>query len=209
MSAPLSSAEVLFLQRRLSCAGFNPGKLDGVPGPKTDAAAALWDAAFVAIRTAEGELDGRTEACLRTILPDAQRVMRRLLKLLAAAGIDARAISGTRTYAEQDALFRKGRYGDDPKNQVTRARGGQSNHNFALAIDIGIFVAGKYLQESPLYAKAGALSVAVAGLEWGGNWRDSRGRPIPDRPHHQLATGLPLAEVRRRFEAGEAYVTSG
>ena len=39
-----------------------------------------------------------------------------------------------RTYAQQDALYAKGRTA--PGSIVTKARGGQSNHNFALAVDV-------------------------------------------------------------------------
>jgi peptidoglycan L-alanyl-D-glutamate endopeptidase CwlK len=130
--------------------------------------------------------------------------MRRLLARLRVESLDARAISGTRTYQEQDVLYRQGRAGK-PGPVVTYARGGQSNHNFGLAIDIGIFDrSGRYLNgdkpgDLPPYEQAGAFSAGVPGLEWGGNWPKKK----RDLPHYQLATGLELEEVRRRFETGQ------
>ncbi|MEO8506247.1 MAG: hypothetical protein ABI593_01300 [Betaproteobacteria bacterium] len=40
----------------------------------------------------------------------------------------------------QDAPYRQGRLGN-PGPRVTNARDGQSNHNFGIAWDIGIFTA--------------------------------------------------------------------
>lgn len=40
-----------------------------------------------------------------------------------------------RTFAEQDALYAQGRT-DKSKPEVTKARGGQSYHNYGLAIDV-------------------------------------------------------------------------
>lgn len=200
MSAPLTPAETLFRQRLLACAGLYSGKLDSEWGPKTDAASRAWDQAYSAIREEVGRFDGRTEATLQTILPAAQRVMRELLALLRYARFDARAISGTRTYAEQAELFAIGRRGDG-RGTVTNARPGQSLHNFGIAIDVGIFEGGKYLGDSPLYAKAGAIGREIPGLEWGGDWHSFK-----DLPHYQLATGLSLGELRAAFEVGRPFL---
>ncbi len=207
MSSPLFAGDVLYFQRLASAAGFYTGKLDGDWGSKTDRAQAAWDEAFASIRTAAGnELDGRTEGLLRTLLPGAQVLMRHLLAKLHVEGLDARVISGTRNYAEQDELFRQGRNGD-PRDIVTYARGGQSNHNFGLAVDLGIFAGGRYLNgdqpgDLPPYRLAGKISGTIPGLEWGGLWPGKK----QDLPHHQAATGLSLAEVRARFEAGKPYL---
>jgi peptidoglycan L-alanyl-D-glutamate endopeptidase CwlK len=115
------------------------------------------------------------------------------------AGINARIISGTRTYAEQEKLFEQGRTKPSPK--VTNANGGQSNHNFGIAWDIGIFNAqGEYLPDSNLYEKTAEVGL-VDGLEWGGNWQT-----IKDKPHYQLVTGLSIGDVRARFENGESFI---
>jgi peptidoglycan L-alanyl-D-glutamate endopeptidase CwlK len=197
VSAPLTQAEILHWQRLYRCAGFYAGKLDGIWGPRTERASRDWEAAYSAARSRYGQLDGRTERLLYGVVPRLQELVRELLERLDAAGIDARVISGTRSYAEQDALYRQGRDGR-PGPRVTNARPGQSLHNFGLAVDLGVFQGGRYLSESPLYDRAGEISVGVKGLEWGGSWRS-----LKDRPHYQLATGLAISELRRRFETGE------
>jgi len=195
MSNQLSREDVLFLQRLLKCAGFYDGLLDGTWGPKTDAANQALEQSFRRIRERHGEFDSRTEANLRLLMPKAQEAARIFLGTVRGARIDARIISGTRTYAEQDALFRQGRFGN-PGPQVTNARGGQSNHNFCIAWDIGIFQNGKYLTDSPLYPKAAEIGL-LPTLEWGGNWKSFK-----DLPHYQLPTGLPITKVREKFENG-------
>jgi peptidoglycan L-alanyl-D-glutamate endopeptidase CwlK len=201
MSQGFFKEDVLFTQRLLKGSGFYQGKLDGVWGPKTDAAVALFEERFRTLRSTLGEFDLRTEGNLQTLHPKAQEAARRLLARVRGAGVDARILSGTRTYAQQNELFRIGRFGDT-RRKVTNARGGQSNHNFGIAWDIGLFAGGKYLQELKPYDRAAGLGlVAGDGLEWGGSWKS-----LKDRPHYQLATGLPIAAVRERFERGEAVV---
>ena len=199
MSATLSKDEVLFLQRLLKSAGIYAGALDSSWGPKTDAAAKAFEARGRELRVIHGELDARSETNLQLLQPKAQEAARVFLRKVKDAGIDARILSGTRTYAEQNKLFAQGRFGN-PGPVVTKARGGQSNHNFGIAWDIGIFQNGKYLPDSPLYKKAADAGL-VPGLEWGGNWTT-----IQDRPHYQLPTGLLISEVRERFEKGQAIV---
>jgi peptidoglycan L-alanyl-D-glutamate endopeptidase CwlK len=110
-----------------------------------------------------------------------------------------RIISGTRTYAEQDALYKR-------RPKVTNARGGQSNHNFGIAWDVGIFDNGKYYEgktkkEDQAYAELGKyIKASVSGLEWGGDWKR-----FVDMPHYQLATGRSVAQVRASLEKGKAY----
>lgn len=128
--------------------------------------------------------------CLKTLTPEAQKRARRHLHAVRDTGIDARIIGGSRTYAEQNALYAQGR--SKKGKIVTNARGGQSWHNFGLAYDLGIFTkTGDYLEDSPLYAKAGAIG-KVQGLEWGGDWSG-----IVDEPHFQCKTGKTLAQMRQ------------
>jgi peptidoglycan L-alanyl-D-glutamate endopeptidase CwlK len=55
---------------------------------------------------------------------------------LAARGMKALITDGMRTFEEQDELFRKGRRNVPGESIVTNARGGQSNHNYGLAVDM-------------------------------------------------------------------------
>jgi peptidoglycan L-alanyl-D-glutamate endopeptidase CwlK len=199
MSGRLFEDDVVFLQRLLKSTGFYNGKIDGVWGKKTDAGVEAFEARFRDIREALGELDLRSESNLHTLHPRAQETARIFIRKVLDAGITVRIISGTRTYAEQNALFRIGRFGD-PRAKVTNSRGGQSNHNFGIAWDVGVFKEGKYLTDSPLYTTAAEKGL-FEGLEWGGHWTTFK-----DRPHYQVATGLSIDTVRERFERGEAYL---
>ncbi len=199
MSLQLFAEDVTFLQRFLKCSGFYGGRIDGIWEATTDDAVNQFEAVSAAIAAQLGEFDSTTERHLRTLQPSAQRQARAFMRRVLAAGIPARILSGTRTYAEQDVLYRKGRFGD-AASIVTNARGGFSNHNFGIAWDIGIFDHGKYLGNSPLYRQAAAVGKAP-GIEWGGDWTS-----FVDLPHYQLATGVGLASVRTSFEAGTSFV---
>lgn len=196
MSAQLFHDDVLFLQRFLSCCNFYADRLDGLYGPNTRDAEAAFDQASETIAAQEGRFDPRSEGNIRSLQIRAQPLARRSLKALLQARLEAKIISGTRSYAEQNVLFRQGRFGD-PRPIITNARGGQSWHNFGLAWDIGLFHGGTYLTASAPYQQAAPIA-KVAGLEWGGDWRSFK-----DMPHYQLATGgKAVSAARAEFEAG-------
>ncbi len=202
MSYQLLKQDVLFYQRFLKANGFYTDILDGKWGPKTDAA----DAAFVQksqdIKTRFGAVDSKSESNIITLIPAAQISARKFLNILTTAGKDIRILSGTRTYAEQDALYKQGRYGSTlPK--VTNARGGQRNHNFGLAWDIGVFENGTYLGTDSKYKVISPMVLPqLPELEWGGNWISFK-----DFPHYQLkAVSESVAAVRNLFEQGTLYV---
>jgi peptidoglycan L-alanyl-D-glutamate endopeptidase CwlK len=201
MSARLFEGDIMFLQRMLKSSGMKIKKLDGVWGSNTSDGLAAFEARARALADQLGTFDPRTEANIMTLNLKAQEAARKFMRRELDAGYTVRIISGTRTYEEQNALYRIGRGKTDKRSPVTNARGGQSNHNFAIAWDIGIFdKKGRYLPESPLYKKITSASIAE-GLEWGGSWKK-----FPDQPHYQLATGLAIKAVREKFENGEAYV---
>jgi peptidoglycan L-alanyl-D-glutamate endopeptidase CwlK len=203
MSFKLFGDDVTEFQRLLKSAGLLKKQIDGVWGPDTDQAATAFENFYEAIKASDGAFDARSEGCIVTLNPKAQTLARACLHAIRKSGIDARIISGTRSYEEQDKLFRQGRFGD-PAPIVTNARGGQSNHNFGIAWDIGIFDAkSRYLTDSPLYPKAGRIvtSAAIAHLEWGGNWKTFK-----DQPHYQFATSLSISQIRARFEKGQPII---
>jgi peptidoglycan L-alanyl-D-glutamate endopeptidase CwlK len=147
--------------------------------------------------------NARSEAVIATLLPEVRPYARALYFKAAGHGITINVLSGLRTYAEQNALYAKGRTA--PGNKVTNARGGYSNHNFGIAFDIGVFEGTRYLPSSNKYKAVGVLGEEL-GLEWGGNWTS-----FVDQPHFQLRPGWAmglrerdmLAEFRRRQTVGE------
>ena len=180
MSYQLLTQDILFYQRFLKANGFYHDLLDGKWGPNTNKADADFVAQSAAIAEQLGKLDVRSEGNIITLIPKGQVEARKFLLLCKNIGKDVRIISGTRTYAEQDALYAQGRTAPGPI--VTRAKGGQSNHNFGIAWDIGIFNNGNYSTNDAEYISlANAILPLINTIEWGGNWHS-----LKDNPHYQL-----------------------
>jgi peptidoglycan L-alanyl-D-glutamate endopeptidase CwlK len=171
-----------------------------------DAADQAFDADYEAAKLQFGAFDARSEGNIHTLVPAAQREARQFLAR-AAEGFPkfaVRILSGTRTYSEQNDLFSKGRNGN-PGPIVTHAKAGESNHNFGIAWDVGIFDGGRYLTgdtaaEERIYRDLAPVALSAV-LEWGGNWTS-----FVDLPHYQMKTGLTLARIQQRFEGGIAIV---
>lgn len=106
-----------------------------------------------------------------------------------------------RTFAEQDALYAQ-------KPKISNAKGGQSWHNYGLAIDVVLLLNdGKVASWDTVTDFDGdGLSdwqeiVFVFGLygwEWGGNWKN-----FPDKPHFQKTFGLTISEALNRHNSGQ------
>lgn len=112
-------------------------------------------------------------------------------------GVTIEVISGLRSWAQQNALYAQGR--TKPGRIVTKARAGSSWHNYGLAIDLGLFAGGKYLDEAVparadrIYKELGALAVSL-GLEWAGNWKT-----FQESPHFQWTAGQSLSQLRAKM----------
>ncbi|KOP29470.1 hypothetical protein ADM98_11375 [Exiguobacterium sp. BMC-KP] len=114
---------------------------------------------------------------------DVADITRAVIKELAPKGIYVGVAQGYRSKAEQDALYAQGR--TKPGPIVTGARGGQSNHNFGVAVDLFVYSddGTKSNFYSPGNSKLSAIVAAMKkrGMEWGGDWKG-----FPDYPHYQL-----------------------
>jgi peptidoglycan L-alanyl-D-glutamate endopeptidase CwlK len=205
MSQQMSAAETLYLQRSCAICGFYNGPFNGSWDLATEQAELHMFASAAAIKEEIGSFDVRSEKNISTLIPPAQRVARQFMIVASKFPLIVRIISGSRTYAEQDSLYAIGRTVEMHRSPVTNAKGGQSNHNFGVAWDVGIFDAtGRYLNgshaadEQAYSSLAATAKTHVAALEWGGDWKSFK-----DRPHYQLATGKSAAQVRSLFEAGE------
>jgi peptidoglycan LD-endopeptidase CwlK len=190
-------AHILSVQEALNV------EADGKPGPETWSALQRAIVGSSAPATADVDhTNARSEKVIATLFPEVKPYARALFFKAKANGIAINIISGTRTFAEQDALYAIGR--TKPGEIVTKARGGYSNHNFGIAFDVGVFEGKDYIRESPKYAAVGVLGQEL-GLEWGGSWKS-----FPDRPHFQLRPDWAIAmseremlgEFRRRYPGG-------
>jgi len=108
-----------------------------------------------------------------------------------------------RTFAEQNELFAQGR--TKPGAIVTRAKGGQSWHNYGLAVDIVLLVGGKASWDIKTdFDKDGRSDWMEVvdifkryGWEWGGDWK------FFDAPHFQKTFGMSINEMLKRHIAGK------
>lgn len=206
MSAVLFKTDILFLQRILAVSGFYAGPRDGKWSAAVDTAEEAFIARSAAIKAQYGGFDTRSETNITSLVPAAQIAARQFLTAAATSGLTFRIISGTRTYAEQNALYAIGRTTELNRKPVTKARGGQSNHNFGVAWDVGIFEGGVYYtgknkKENDAYAALAARTkAAVSTIAWGGDWAS-----FPDAPHYELKTGKSVSELRALLEAGQPY----
>ena len=108
-----------------------------------------------------------------------------------------------RTFAEQDELFAQGR--TKPGPIVTRAKGGQSWHNYGLAVDSVLLVDGKASWDIKTdFDKDGRSDWMEVvdifkryGWEWGGDWK------FFDAPHFQKTFGMSINEMLKRHIAGK------
>ncbi|SKA88779.1 peptidoglycan L-alanyl-D-glutamate endopeptidase CwlK [Prosthecobacter debontii] len=136
-------------------------------------------------------LNAKARAKLEPFVTAAQEAM-------AAHGVKVEVISGLRSWAKQAELYAQGR--TRPGNIVTKAKPGSSWHNYGLAIDLGLFKDGQYIDsENPrladkLYQELGKLA-AAQGIDWAGTWKS-----FPEGPHFQITFGLTLAQARSQME---------
>lgn len=139
-----------------------------------------------------GSLNKKALAKLDPFLSEAELAMEK-------EGVAIEVISGLRSWSAQAKLYAQGR--TQPGPIVTKARPGSSWHNYGLAIDLGLFKGGKYLDSSnpayadKLYAIIGKIA-AKHGIEWAGNWTS-----FQETPHFQITFGLTLRTARAKMEA--------
>jgi len=163
------------------------------PRPATNGGGAL---ALLSARTVE-----LNEQRLSKVHPALVTRGRTLVELCAASGVAVLITQGLRSVEEQDQLYAVGRTRPPigSKFIVTKARGGQSWHNFGLAFDIVILDAiGKANWDTrhPSWLKAAEVGKSL-GLGWGGDWKGFK-----DLPHFQYTGALTLAECRTLYAGG-------
>ena len=115
-------------------------------------------------------------------------------------GIKLRVIQGFRTFAEQDDLYAQGR--TTSGNKVTNAKGGQSNHNFGLAIDVAELKNGNidWNEQETVLPQIAPIGKKW-GFKWGGDWTS-----IKDKPHFEMMFDKNIGELLKLYkENGNDY----
>ncbi|PWB38389.1 MAG: hypothetical protein C3F02_03480 [Parcubacteria group bacterium] len=95
-----------------------------------------------------------------------------------------RVTQGYRSIEEQDKLYNQSRTNPPTGPWVTNAEGGQSYHNYGLAIDVVVMKNGQANWKKPISQDIANIA-NKQGFEWGGNWA----APSTDYPHFQMTFG--------------------
>lgn len=128
---------------------------------------------------------------LSDLEPEVARLAERLITACADRGIFIIPVQTLRSFEEQDALYAQGR--TDPGKIVTKAKGGESWHNFGRAFDVAFHppeTPKKISWEGP-WEMIGGLGEEI-GLIWGGRWK------FQDKPHFEYHPNLTLAQAREK-----------
>lgn len=106
-----------------------------------------------------------------------------------------------RTWKEQDDLYAKGR--TQPGKKVTNAKGGDSFHNYGVAVDIVLIINGKeaswdtkkdwdkdkqsdWMEVVSIFKKK--------GWDWGGDWVSFK-----DMPHFEKTFGYTVKQLKEKY----------
>ncbi|MNZ61028.1 Peptidoglycan L-alanyl-D-glutamate endopeptidase CwlK precursor [compost metagenome] len=113
-------------------------------------------------------------------------------------GISILITDGFRSHEEQDALYAQGRTAEG--NVVTQVKGGNSYHNYGLAIDFALRTKKDKVVWDMTYDGNGngesdwmeVVSIAKGlGFTWGGDWEN-----FPDYPHLQMDFGYTIRQLK-------------
>lgn len=139
-------------------------------------------------------------ARLSQVHPRLSALVQQLATQLAAESIDLHITQGLRSYADQAALYAKGRTA--PGSVVTNAPPGHSWHEFGLAVDVAPFdQQGKpdWNVQHPAWKRIVELGIAL------GLFSGTQFHSIVDTPHFQLTGNFPASpteEVRQLYASG-------
>lgn len=123
-------------------------------------------------------------------------------------GVFIRITQGLRTVAEQDALYAQGR--TKPGSKVTNAQGGNSFHNWGLAVDFCLLhkdgkISWSLTEDMDKDGKKDWMEVVEVfkkyNWKWGGDFKS-----IKDNPHFEKTFSNTLAQLKLLKKDKEGYV---
>lgn len=136
--------------------------------------------------------------------------MNQLIQKASDKGIAVVITDGFRNATEQDQLYKKGRTTDG--NIVTNAKGGESYHNYGLAIDFALKTSsGNIIWDmnydgnkdgKPDWNEVVKIAKGL-GFQWGGDWDQFK-----DYPHLQMDFGLTLADLKNGERPSKSSLTA-
>lgn len=153
--------------------------------------------------------------------PEVARKTRHVIRELHGKGIYVGVAQGFRSYREQEALYAQGR--TTPGAVVTNARGGQSNHNRGIAVDLFRYTndGTRAIFDIDEPFKQIVTAMKEQGFSWGGDWVTFQDYPhfellkattdvlvpYPGRPLYRGAIGMNARDIERIQRAVKAPVT--
>jgi len=127
---------------------------------------------------------------LEDLHPKVKLLCERFVASCAKQNIDVLITSTYRDGESQNALYAQGRTA--PGKIITKAKAGQSFHNWKCAFDFVPIVNGKaQWNDTALFTKCGEIAEAV-GLEWAGRWKTFK-----ELAHCQYTNGLTLQDFQQ------------
>ena len=133
-----------------------------------------------------------------------------LIQQTNSKGIEILITDDFRSFEEQDQLYAKGRTVEGAI--VTHAQGGESFHNFGLAIDFAIVTKTKDVSWDMEYDGNGngesdwmeVVNIAKGlGFKWGGDWQHFK-----DYPHLQMDFGLSIRDLQNGKTPSESVLNA-
>ncbi|SFG57010.1 peptidoglycan L-alanyl-D-glutamate endopeptidase CwlK [Halobacillus alkaliphilus] len=129
--------------------------------------------------------------------PRVKEYKEELVALAAEQGIEIAITEGHRSVESQNELYARGRSKEG--QVVTHAQGGESYHNYGLAIDFALKTNNGVVWDMERDGNGNGKSdwmevVAIAkdlGFEWGGDWSNFK-----DYPHLQMDFGLTIRDLK-------------
>jgi hypothetical protein len=115
--------------------------------------------------------------------------------------INLRVTFGSRSIEEQNTLYAIGRdaNGKVIGDTVTNAKGGQSYHNYGLAIDVvAMEDNNKVANFNIVPSNPSLVNIGKSyGFEWGGDWKKK------DNPHFENTFGEHWSDLFKQYIAGQ------
>lgn len=120
--------------------------------------------------------------------PLVKRKAQAVLDEMQYLGLPMRIVEGYRSPQRQDELYAQGR--TKPGAIVTNAKGGQSLHNYGVAVDMCFRQYGYNATEAQ-WQTYGNVAKRF-GFEYGGDWTSFK-----DRPHIEMKLGYSLTDFQQ------------
>lgn len=138
---------------------------------------------------------------LDALQPEFCKRVKEWLQDTSSQGINLFISETLRSYSRSNELYAQGR--TTPGRIVTKAKAGQSYHNFGLAVDCYPILDGHVVVDfdkstaAMAIMRKAAIIAAKYQISWGGNWKGFK-----DLPHFQAASPPTLQECRTRWPTG-------